>query len=688
MNIKIKRLELTNFKCFRHKEFVFDADVTTIRGRNGVGKTTIADAILWCLFGKNSQGQAKFDLKTHDSDGKVIPNLDHSVQMELMITDGTSFEGPGSANLKIVPVTIKRTLKENWVKKRGATELVFKDHSTEFIVNGQEYQPRDYEKYISSLISEDVFKTITSPTYFPSLKWQQQREFLTKMVGFIAPEEIATTDELADFVKSSPESNKEDGIDIIAIRQHLSYQIKEIKKKLDKIPVRLEEQNKALPEKLEWDVKQAKRDFALKQIEGIEEKIVAIKSGNGGDVLREQIRKDIKDTQNAIDKIEDTERKAYNLRRQEHDYKVSELSRQFKSLLNTQKDIEASIPRFDTFIHRCQETLDQCEKDAQAIREEWAHNLSRKLQFSDTDCVCPTCGQYLPEEQVAEKRQKAEANLNTDKARIKSELTQRADKVKATRAEAEKMMVDYDQKKVEAEKNLADTKEQINQVFADKAKLEKEPLPTYSELLAKDEEYQALLAKGKALNEAIDATYTGDEETIKQQLDELVAMKQKLSEGVSTLNAQLATRTQYDKILALIDGINSEQHDLVTQLSKLEQQEDVAREYQDRMNAILEERVNQHFSLVRWRMFRTVNNGGDPFDEPFCECYVDGAAYHDGLNQAARLNAGLDIINTLCRHYNVSAPIVLDNAESTINIIPTVGQQIRLQVADTDLQIL
>ena len=156
---------------------------------------------------------------------------------------------------------------------------------------------------------------------------------------------------------------------------------------------------------------------------------------------------------------------------------------------------------------------------------------------------------------------------------------------------------------------------------------------------------------------------------------------------MSQLQSQLATRTQYDKIISLIVGIEQEQKDLVTQLSKLEQQEDIAREYQDRMNAILEERVNRHFKIVKWRMFRTVNNGGDPYDEPYCECYVDGVAYHDGLNQAARLNAGLDIINALCSNYNVTAPIILDNTESTLNILRTAGQQIRLQVEDTDLQI-
>ena len=246
------------------------------------------------------------------------------------------------------------------------------------------------------------------------------------------------------------------------------------------------------------------------------------------------------------------------------------------------------------------------------------------------------------------------------------------------------MIADYDQKKTEAEKSLADIKEQINKAFSEKQELEKIQLPTIDTILSANVQYVALSKQLQEQQAKLDSVGITQEDNTR--LADLQAKKEEYKVIVAELNAQLATRQQYDKIIALINGINEEQKDLVTQLSKLEKQEDVAREYQDRMNTILEERVNQHFKIVRWRMFRTVNNGGDPFDEPFCECYVDGVAYHDGLNQAARLNAGLDIINTLCRHYNVSAPIVLDNAESTINIIPTIGQQIRLQVADTDLQ--
>ena len=683
MKIEIKRLELTNFKCFRHKEITFNEDITTIKGRNGEGKTTIADAILWCLFGKNAQGQAKFDLKTHDSDGNPIPHLDHSVQMELMITDGTSFEGPGSANLKIVPVNIKRTLKENWIKKRGATELVFKDHSTEFIVNGQEYQPKDYEKYISSLISEDVFKAITSPTYFPSLKWQQQREFLTAMVGSIEPEYIAgSDDDLVALVNLLDNSND----DIIAHRQHLSYQIKEIKKKLDKIPVRLEEQNKALPEKLDWDMLQVNKENAESDINVVNEKIIAIKSGNGGDVQRAEIRSRIENIHRAISKIEDTERKAYILRQSDHTARIAEASMKFNQLVANQRDLETTLPSFDKMIERCNDTLKQCELDAAEIRKQWADNLARNISFNESDQFCPTCGQFLPAEQLKEKREKAIQQLNESKANIKAKLTEQAEKVKTLRADTEKQIAELEAKKAEAEKNLADVKEQINTAFSDKAKLEKDPILSYEQALAESKEYQELLQNLAEEQKKLDSV--GIDEDSEKQLAELEAKKSEYEDTLKELSARLATRVQYEKILALIDGINEEQKGLVRYLSELERKEDVARRYQDRQNEILEKRINEHFSLVQWRMFRTINNGGDPFDEPFCECYVDGVAYHDGLNQAARLNAGLDIINALCKHYRVSAPIVLDNAESTINILQTIGQQIRLEVADTEFQIV
>lgn len=664
MNITITRLELTNFKCFHKKGIAFDPHVTTIRGRNGVGKTTIADAILWCLFGKNSQGQSDFDLKTHGSDGSPIPNLDHSVEMQLNI-DGRV-------------VTLKRTLKETWIKKRGSSENVFKNNTTEYMFNGEACTATDYKKHISELVSEDIFRVITTPTFFPSLKWQQQREFLTQMAGEITLD----TAEFADLTAQLSESNE----DIIAYRKHLSYQIKQIKDKLDKIPVRLEEQHKALPELLDWESLNVRYAETLSQQKEIEAKIMQVRTGGADDVRKEEIRKKLDRLYQLKLQAEQHSQKRYLDMQAEHKAKVDELSSKFRKLLNSRRTLETTIPAFDNMLVRCQETLSQCEKDAQAIREEWAKNLSRHLDWGDDENICPTCGQYLPQEQIEEKRRKAEENLNADKARTKAELTERAAKVKALRADTEEEIKSIETRKADAERQAEELREQMNKAFAEKQDAEKEldAVPSYESLrdlgcksiLWEIELFEAELQKSSVNTEA------------DTQLAELESQKAACDATLSQLQSQLATRPLYEKIESLIEGINEEQKNLVSQLSDLERREDMARSYQDRQNAVLEEKINEHFSLVQWRMFRTVNNGGDPYDEPYCECYVNGVAYHDGLNQAARLNAGLDIINTLCKHYDVYAPIVVDNSESNLNILDTDSQQIRLEVFDSELQIL
>ena len=189
MNIRITRLSMTNFKCFREKEMNLDEDIITIRGRNGAGKTTIADAILFCFFGKNAEGQSDLELFKTRENGRVIPNLDHSVEITLFVTvPETSVSGK--------EITLRRSIKEVWVKKRGSEESVFKNNTVEYFINGESHTKADYEKYIAQMIDERVFRAITNPNYFPSLKWQDQRSFLTAMIGSIEPECLADTDEL------------------------------------------------------------------------------------------------------------------------------------------------------------------------------------------------------------------------------------------------------------------------------------------------------------------------------------------------------------------------------------------------------------------------------------------------------------------------------------------------------------
>ena len=665
MNIRITRIALTNFKCFRSKEITLSDDITTIRGRNGVGKTTIADAILFCLFGKNTAGQSDLELFKTLENGSVIPHLDHSVELCLTLLREDSQQ----------QVTLRRSIKEVWVKKRGSDETVFKNNTVEYFVNGESYTAADYKKYIASLVSEDVFRAITNPNYFPSLKWQEQRLFLESMAGNI--EVPADTLELKALVVRMAADNG----DVVAYRKHLSYQIKEIKKKLDLIPTRLEEQNKALPTLHDWDSLAYQADELTRQIKEVDDKIFQMKTGGNANIKREELRKQSEQTTLRMKQIYDQASISVQSAQSEHNKLISEASMRFNEALNNQRLMEQTIAADERLINRCHEI--DYEAELQKLREQWP---SSKFVFDKSLTFCPTCGQELPRDQVDRLYDEARTKFNLNREAKIKDLDERAAIIKRDQKESAEEEGRLKQKLEDDRAQLEVIKEAINTAFADKAKLEKQPVKTADELLAENAEYVALSKQLQELKDAL--ANVSDDETDPQKLADLEQKRTECNEVLLRCQQQLASRQQYDHITSLIEGINTEQKDLIRQLSELERLEDVARDYQDRQNNLLESRINDHFSLVRWRLTRTVNNGGDSFEEPYCECYVNGVAYHSGLNQAARLNAGLDIVNALCRHYNVSAPIVLDNAESTINIIPTIGQQLRLQVFDSDFSLV
>ena len=86
------------------------------------------------------------------------------------------------------------------------------------------------------------------------------------------------------------------------------------------------------------------------------------------------------------------------------------------------------------------------------------------------------------------------------------------------------------------------------------------------------------------------------------------------------------------------------------------------------------------FKLVSFKMFEKQINGGEV---ETCEAMVSGVPY-SSLNHAMKINAGLDIINAICKFEGITAPIFTDNAESINELLPTQSQIIRLVVSDDD----
>lgn len=166
MVIKIKKLTTLNFKGILGERVIeFSPTITQILGANKTGKTTIADAFRWCLFGENSEGRNVFGVRTKDTNGNVIPDLPHEVTV-LLDVDGSEVE-------------LKRCLLEKWTKKRNSDERELSLPNS-YYINGQKYTETDYKEYLKNLCKPSLFMCLSTPTYFPTLPADTQRAQLSK----------------------------------------------------------------------------------------------------------------------------------------------------------------------------------------------------------------------------------------------------------------------------------------------------------------------------------------------------------------------------------------------------------------------------------------------------------------------------------------------------------------------------
>ena len=81
--LRLIRQTMTNFKGVRNLCFEPNGCDAEVRGANATGKTTVLDGFLWLLFDKDSAGRKDFAVKTLDGAGRVIPMLEHSVELVL-----------------------------------------------------------------------------------------------------------------------------------------------------------------------------------------------------------------------------------------------------------------------------------------------------------------------------------------------------------------------------------------------------------------------------------------------------------------------------------------------------------------------------------------------------------------------------------------------------------------------------
>ena len=630
--MKLTKLEILNFKGLKSFELNLNGDVV-IRGDNATGKTTVFDSVCWLLFGKDSLDRADFEIKTLDG-GEPIHKVNHEVTGTFTLDEGGTVE-------------LKRVYREKYSSPRGG-EVTLTGHTTDYFVDGVPKKEKEYKEMVSSLVDESIFKLITNPLYFnETYSWQNRRKLLLEMCGDIDDTAVINSREdlkrLAELL---------DGRTVDDQRKVIASKKTAINKELDMIPVRIDEAVRNKPEvmadkdKLISDIKTLSTG-----IDDVEKQKAIIKNGFSATEKQSKIR----DINRQLD-VRRSDILSDYYKRKQH------LRSEYETALSKLKATEAER---DRCMDRSNELNKEIEREAKRIETLTAEfNTFNTQQFSKE--VCPTCGQQLP----ADKQEKLEAEFNANKSKKLEEwkgLIDSAAKLKGNYEEQQKTMT------LKADGLIDDITLQSKE-----RDIKREEYEAYSEPNVEDDPTYADLKAQLFLLEI--------EEEPGADIEELAKLDNELS-SLKSKKANLETELNKFKLIDDIENrvieLENQQQKLVTEKNELDEASYLMDEFVKAKVNMLEESINTRFKLARFKMFNVMLNGNV---EECCETTYKGVPYRS-MNNAARINVGLDIINALTSYFKVSAPVFIDNAEAVTDFIHIHGQTIKLIVDESKPQL-
>ena len=154
--------------------------------------------------------------------------------------------------------------------------------------------------------------------------------------------------------------------------------------------------------------------------------------------------------------------------------------------------------------------------------------------------------------------------------------------------------------------------------------------------------------------------------------------KRALQEELEDITKTLGKKDTNAELKKRMEELNQEEKDLQIKIAELEGQQYLGEEFIRTKVELLEDSINKKFKgAVTFKLFNQQVNGGLA---ETCEALINGVPFSNA-NTASQINAGLSIINTLCEHYNISAPVFIDNAEAINEINKTDSQLIKLVVS-------
>ena len=650
-DIRLESLKLKNFKGIKELALFPNGGPVSVFGDNATGKTSIFDSFTWLLFGKDSLGSAAFDIKTLDKTGTAEHGLEHEVE--------------GVLDIRGKKTTLKKAFYEKWVKKRGSATKEFTGHTTDHFIDGVPVKLKEYNETVNSICDENLFRILTNPRYFnESLHWQERRKILLETCGDISDREVIdSSEDLKTLPDILGERKLEDHRKVVAARRS------EINKELEKIPVRISENQNSIVETrdkitIESDLEAARKKRKIKT-----EELAQVE--NGGEIA--SLNKSLAEIDTRIinhenrlaenrlrtEEVRNKRRKKFKDAFEKADDELHARNREIKKLADETKEQK--------------DLLSRLEKKMELLRANWHKTNDMPPPDLKIETACPTCGQDLPKEKIEVSRKALIENHNAAKAKelagISAEGKQAGENYEKIKTEIERMeerLSILESDKLAVAKARAQAEKELHEYDSENHVLP----PGEDETLIKlKSEKKALLEKLEGLRKGAE----GSTQDIKKELSKLDTL-------IDELQAELLQMEQNRKITVRIEELKKQERDLAKEYEKLESELYLTEQFIRTKVSMLEDRINSRFRIVRWKLFDEQINGG--LTET-CIASVNGVPY-GSMNSAAKIQAGCDIIRTLQEHFGIRICVWLDNRESVTAIPEMDCQTISLVVSAKD----
>lgn len=645
--IILKSLALVNFKGVRDFSIAFNDGITTVCGDNGTGKTTLYDAYLWLLFGKDSTGRSDgangFNVKTTGEDGKPIYRLEHSVTAVLEV-DGKE-------------IKLQRSLVEKWQKVNGTTDEVMKDETQYFINDVRTGTKKESQAEISEIIPEDVFRMITNPYYFTSLSAETQKDMLLEMVGNIDDEEVAATD--PDFLALLDQIN---GTSLAKWAREIAAKKKACNDALATIPASIETAQKLMPESENWAVLEKQLKEVQDRVKEIDAQI-ADKSALNDEAYKRKMALMKQQADKRI-KLQDRENTIRMEANAAHNKALSDIQQMENELSIYQKNLD----NYRNDKMNVDGKIDELNGKLVEMREQF--KAVAKEQFPEPSgdvLVCPTCGEPYKGENLENAIAKLRGNFEQSKSKRQKDIQTKGKQYKAEYDRAVEQQTKLTGLIAKLEDDALEIKGNIE--------IKKNNIPVAGnadEAIANDKECIALR------NDIAEIANQLQVEVPQADVSELQNEKADSNAAIADINKRLGKRAMIERVYKEIADLEEKRIANNQAKADLEKWEDVYLRFQKAKDEVLMQRINGLFNVVSFSFIKEQKNGGEKVT---CYCMVNGVPYAD-VNACGKVNAGLDIINAICATKGISAPIFIDNRESFNQIIPTISQIVNLKVSN------